>query len=230
MIAPSGRVRLYRRCRSRRVVALHYGDDGFGGGCRGADAPGDPAVGRVHAQGGVRLLNFSLRDGDVRNIEEVLLATTPQERRMVEARAHYAAALATLHKSAAAAFGDEGAKTVSSDLEGESSQGLAAIEKADVTSEADEAMVRYPGAQDRPIRLVRVNGLWKVSLPPIDPGTTTKQLDLRIKELDQLTRQANALSAEIEGGKFSDAEKAAEAWRNRVLQTVAPTTQPAKQK
>lgn len=196
----------------------------------GAIAQTRPATQSLDAttpKGALRLLNSSLRDGDVRTIEAVLLATTPQERRMVEARAHYAAALAALHKSAAAAFGDEGAKTVISDLEGESSQGLAAIDKADVSIDADEAMVRYPGAQDRPIRLVRVNGLWKVSLPPIDPGTTTKQLDLRITELDELTSQADALAAEIAGGKFADAEKAAEAWRNRVLQTVAPTTQPA---
>jgi hypothetical protein len=197
----------------------------------GANAQTRPATQPLDAstpKGALRLLNFSLRDGDVKTIEEVLLATTPQERWMVEARAHYAAALAALHKSAAAAFGDEGAKTVTSDLEGESSQGLAAIDKAEVSTDADEAFVRYPGAQDRPIRLVRVKGMWKVSLPPIDSGTTTKQLDLRITELDELTRQADALAAEIAGGKFADAEKAAEAWRNRVLQTVAPTTQPGK--
>ncbi len=201
--------------------------DGAGGRSAAQTRPATQPLDASTPKGALRLLNLSLRNGDVRVIEATLLATTPRERRMVEAQAHYAAALAGLHKSAAAAFGEEGAKTVTSDLEGESSQGLAAIEKAEVVTNADEATVRYPGAQDRPIRLVRVNGLWKVSLPPVDPETTAKQLDLRITELDELTQQADALAAEIAAGKFSDADKAAETWRNRELQTVAPATQPA---
>lgn len=214
-------------CR-RPCLLFFIGVSALGAGVIAQTRPATRPMDASTPKGALRLLNLSLRDGDTRMIEEILLATTPLERRMVEARAQYAAALAALHKSSAAAFGDEGAKTVTSDLEGESSQGLAAIEKAEVTADANEATVRYPGAQDRPIRLVRVNGTWKVSLPPLDPETTAKQLDLRITELDQLTRQAQALAAEIAGGKFSDAEKAAETWRNRVLQTVAPTTQPSK--
>lgn len=178
--------------------------------------------------GALRVLNLGLRDGDAKAIEAVLLATTPQEQRMVKAQAGYAASLARLHQAALAAFGEDGARTVTSDLEAESAQGLAAIDKAEVTIKLDDATVQYPGAQDPPLRLKRVGGFWKIALWPLGQEANPRTVDQRVSDLDQLTREAALLGADIAKAKFPDAEKAAQAWRNRVLETVAPTTQPNK--
>ncbi len=177
-------------------------------------------------KGALKLLNLALREGNAKAIEGLLFWSSPLEKRMVEGRARYAAAYARLHQSAEAAFGEEGAKTVTSDLDSDPAQNQAAIEKADVVIDADQATVRYPGAQDRPIRLVRVGTAWKVALPGLDADATPKLIDQRLSELEELAHQAEALAAEIAGGKYSDADKAAQTWRNRVLQTVAPSTQP----
>ena len=177
----------------------------------------------------LRLLNLALRDGDADAVRALFDGGNAQGNRLVSAMADYAAALANLHRSAVQAFGPEGANQVTGDMAAQSADGLAALEKAEAQTDGDIALVKYTGATDPPVRLIKVDGKWRLPLSQLLYGADSAAQEKRRMELADQTRLANDTAAEIAAGKFHDANKAAEVWRSRLLEAVAPrpATRPA---
>ncbi|MDB5299954.1 MAG: hypothetical protein JWO87_1617 [Phycisphaerales bacterium] len=188
-----------------------------------------PATAPATPKETLRTLNLALRDGDAETVKSLFQTTTAEGKKMVGAMADYAAALADLHRAAGKAFGPEGANTVTGDTAAESADGLAAIDHAEESINGQTATVKYAGATDPAVTLVRVNGTWKLPLSQLLNGADKVTEERRLTELATQTKVANETTADIAGGKYKTPEKAAEVWRARLLQTVLPkpATRPA---
>jgi len=168
----------------------------------------------------LRLLNFALRDGDRNAVAQAFETHSPQEVKLVNAMADYAAALASLHHQAAKSFGKQGANAVTGDTDAESSDGLRAIDKAEVEVDGDSAIVHYKNADDPPVKLKKIGGRWMLPLSQLTAGADVQSEQQRLEELGNQAHLALKTADEIAQGKYKDASDAAQAWQSRLLDVV----------
>jgi hypothetical protein len=169
----------------------------------------------------LRSVNLAQRDGDSAALRALFVAENEKESRLLGAMADYAGSLADLRAAARQAYGAAGAVIVIGDTKAESDKGLAAIEKAEVTIKGDTASVKYAGATDAPIRLVKVDGRWKLPISQLAEGQDANASEMVVKELAAQTRIARTMAQEINAGKYKEgANKAREVWRSRLLEAA----------
>lgn len=193
-----------------------------------------PAAGPVVAltpKDALRQLNIALRDGNAAAIRSLFLTADDEAKKLVGAMADYAEALAALHRAAIQAYGPEGGNTVTGDMDAQSADAMAAIDRAEASVDGATALVKYADATDAPVRLVKVDGSWRLPLAQMLGGVDHAAQERRLTELRSQTQLARETTREIAAGKYKLADKAAEVWRSRLLEAVAPhaTTRPAQQ-
>ena len=128
-----------------------------------------------------------------------------RESKLVAAMAEYAAAFAQVHLAAEHGFhGAEGATILTGDVQAESAKGLAAIEEAKVTLDGNTALVQYTGATDAPIRLVKIDGRWKLPVAQLLDGADSKAGEKGVNELLSEAQIARRMADEITAGKFKE--------------------------
>lgn len=183
-----------------------------------ATKPADELAPASTPKEALRSLNLALRDGDAAAIRSLFDTRDDQGRKFVTAMADYAAALVDLHKSAEQAYGPAGANSVTGDLAAQSSDGLAAIEQAEVSQAGDSADIKFKGATDPAVRLVKVDGRWRLPLSQLLDGADAQTTHRRMHELSIQATLARQTAEEIAGGKYREGPaKAAEVWRSRLL-------------
>lgn len=185
-----------------------------------------PAIDASTPRAALRTLSLAMRDGDVATIKRSFLAANPAEAKMVEADAEMSAALADLRRAAVAAFGEQGAKTITGDTAAGSAESLARIDGADITSTGDTATVTYRDEKQSPFILRRIEGEWKIPVSELGKPLDKAALDQRLSDLSIQTAVVRDIIKSIQSHKFATPEQAREAWQTRILQ--AATSQPAK--
>lgn len=184
-----------------------------------------PAFDASTPRAALRTLSIAMRDGDVPTIKRLFLAASVADAKMVEADAEMAAALADLRRSAVAAYGAQGAKTVTGDAATASAESLARIDAADVSVARDTATVTYRDEKESPHVLKRVEGEWKVPVAELGKPLDQAALDQRLSDLSVQNAVVREIIRGIKDHKYATPEQAREAWQTRILQ--AATSQPA---
>jgi hypothetical protein len=206
------------------LILLLFFSVGAGPATRPATAPADPPASTPKEA--LRSLNLSQRDGNTAALRALFISSDEPGARLIDAMAEYAAALVALHDSAEKAYGPESANFITGDMKSESEKGLAAIDKSEVMIDHDTATVKYAGATDAPIRLVRVDGRWKLPVVQLLEGADKESEEKGVKELTLQSQIAHNMAVEIAAGKYKEgANKAREVWRARLL---GPTTENSK--
>jgi hypothetical protein len=172
-------------------------------------------------------LSSALHDGDVSTIIALIDAPAAPQAKVAAAMARFDGSLAELHSAAVDAFGEDKAAAVVGDTGAAAQQSAAAIDSAQVKIDGDHATVTYADPNQPPARLVHEDGLWRVHLKELD-AVTDDDAEASAQQFDELTIAARKLAEEIRQQKFKNADKAAEAWHNRMMQAVSDT-QPATQ-
>lgn len=176
----------------------------------------------------LRSLNIAQRDGDAAAICSLFLTEDEQGARLIAAMADYAAALVALHKAAEKAYGLDGANLVTGDINAQSGDALLAVEKAEIVEKGDKATVKYAGAKDDPVHLVKVGGRWKLPLAELLGNVDKATERQRLTELRHQAHLANEMATELNNGKYKEGpSRAAAVWRSRLLDPMTrPTTKP----
>ena len=181
--------------------------------------------------GSLRALAVALGEGDAQTIEGLFIVKTPQQKRMLQAIAEMAQAVANLRQAAVAAYGwDEADKhQLGPDIEASTAQALADIDAAEITINGDRAAVRYLDDKNSPKILKKVGDVWKVPIEQLGTPDDEAALDQRLADLAAQARLAREITEQIAAGKLPTAEKAAETWHARIFQvsTSQPATHPA---
>jgi hypothetical protein len=189
---------------------------------RPTTAPDDLAT---TPRGALRALNQAMRRGDVPIIKELFLATNPSEKRMVDADAAMAAALARLRSVSVQTYGVSAADIVTGETDTGAADSAARIDSADVTVTGDVATVVYRDEKESPFVLKKSGGLWRIPVSQLGKPLEPAALDERLADLAIQQKVVEELTDQIRRKKFATAEEAREAWRARILQ--AATSQPA---
>jgi len=188
-----------------------------------------PASDAITPRGALHALNHAMREGEVAAIKRLFLASNEAERKMVEADAQMAAALADLRRAASRKFGEAGAELMTGDSPASSAVSSQRIEAADIAITGDTATVVYRDEKESPFVLKRVAGQWKVPVSELAKPMDRATLEQRLADLDSQCQVVREITRQIDQGRFTAAEQAKEAWRARIFQAAAsqPTTRPA---
>jgi hypothetical protein len=192
-----------------------------------ATAAAYPADTPVNA---LRSLRLALRDGDAAAISDLFIARDASGTRLIGAMADNAAAIVELHQAAEKAFGADGANLVTGDIKAESLTALAAIEKAEIKFEGGSATVKYPGATDAPIKLMKTGGKWRIPVTQLLDNADRAAEERGTAELSHQAALARQMASEIAAGQIREgASRAKEIWRSRLLApaTSGPATKPS---
>jgi hypothetical protein len=179
----------------------------------------------------LRSLNIAQRDGDAKAICSLFLTEDELGARLISAMADYAAALVALHRAAEKAYGLDGANVVTGDINAQSSDALAAIEKAEIMVTGDKASVKYAGAKDDPVHLIKAGNRWKLPLADLLANVDKDSEQQRLTELRHQAQLASEMANELSSGKYKEGPSRASAvWRSRLLDpaTSRPTTREGK--
>lgn len=190
-------------------------------------APAGGPVDQSTPQGTLILLTRTMQSGDVAGAKLLLQATTPDETTLagyfvqaVEVNAKFRAAVTKAFSEGVADSFVGSAKDVE-DAE-------KAIRMAKVAIENDSATVQAREGEE-PVKLVRVNGLWKLSMGAVgaeEMARTQQDLKIRLEVL-------SSIATDVAAGKLESPEKMANEMRSRlateVLKAAAqtPATKPA---
>jgi hypothetical protein len=175
----------------------------------------------------LRTLAAALHEGDVWRLQQVIATTAPSEQRVIVGMADLAAALNRLHAAAAKAFGEPAAAKLTGDLDDQYAQSLARIDAAEVKVEGDRAAIRYPGAAQDEYELKRADGRWRIPAAHFVHGADAATLDRQLAEMALQSGIVRELTAEVEAGRYKNADSAGEAWRAKAMHAIgakAPTT------
>ncbi len=198
----------------------------------------------------VKSLAEALEKGDGKRIREVVYAADATEKKMVDAMASMAEAMARLRKVAAKAFGDDEAKSLTGDLTGE----MGRIDQAEITITSESATVSYgkpepPHAvpataasnanpnesgdepdneaggattepSTAPMVFKKIDGHWRVPMSELSKGTTPQEVEQRLADLEAQTKVISDVADEIAKGKYKNADKAAEGWQLKMMQAL----------
>jgi hypothetical protein len=175
-------------------------------------------------------LSAALHDGDASAIVALIDVPSGPAGKVARAMARFDAGLAELHRAAAAEFGNEKAAAVIGDDDGAAELSQSAIDSAAVHIDGNHATVTYTHPDEQYGSLVKTDHGWKVRLNELDAIEATGNADTTVQLFDALTAAARKLAEDIRQHKLKNADKAAEAWRNRMMEAVAdtqPATQPS---
>jgi hypothetical protein len=172
-------------------------------------------------------LSDALRDGDVSAIVALVDAPSEPAGKVAAAMARFDGGLAELHRAAVSVFGEDKGAAVVGDETASAELSQSAIDAAQVKVDGNHAIVTYENPEKQFANLIKTDQGWKVQLDELDSIAITSHADSSAQMFDDLTVTAHKMAIEITQHKFHTAEKAAEAWRNRMLQAAAPTTGPA---
>jgi hypothetical protein len=171
-------------------------------------------------------LSAGLHDGDAAAIVALVDIPTGPAGKVATAMARFDAALADLHRACVERFGKEKAVAVIGDIGLAAEQSQSAIDSASVRIDGDKATVSF--SDQTAAHLVKVGDGWKVKLDELEADDLAGNADASAEVFDHLSVAAHALATDIRQQKFKNADKAAEAWHNQMMQAVADT-QPASQ-
>jgi hypothetical protein len=173
-------------------------------------------------------LSAALHDGDASAIVALIDVPSGPAGKVAKAMARFDAGLADLHRAATMEFGKEKGSAVIGEDDAAAELSQSAIDSAEVHIDGNHATVTYTNPDQQYASLIKTDQGWKIKLNELDAIDLTNNADSSAQLFDDLTATARKLAEEIRQHKLKNADKAAEAWHNRMMQAVSDT-QPATQ-
>ncbi len=105
---------------------------------------------------------------------------------------------------------------------------LAKVDKATETIDADKATVTMQEApgQSVQMKLVKVNGLWKVAVASMLPPLGDEAAKEALRGMGNFADALEATAKDVEAGKFATLQETNGAIEARLLSSMVPSTQP----
>lgn len=169
-------------------------------------------------KGTLRTLVLAMEAGDVATLRDLFHTEDEPEERMAQAMADVAVAHRRLRKAAIQAYGQEGAESFLGPPPG--TESLEAIEQAQVSEQDGHAVVRVEENSSQPVRLVRTEGGWKVSMEDQARKMTPEVFEQQIELVGAQVGIMDEVADEIAAGKYPAPAEAGEALRTRSMQAA----------
>lgn len=179
-------------------------------------------------KGALAFFSQSIREADVAKLKACMHATSALEQRMADSTSEVAAALSRLRLAAVEKFGEPGGITFQGGVPTEDD--VKRIQSAEEKIEGDTAIVTVAGGaspQPTRMRMVKVNGAWKISVAHMVAGQSPAVVDNELKKAQTTMKVVNETIDEIKSGKHATDKAASEALKNK-MKAAFPPPAPAK--
>jgi len=169
-------------------------------------------------------LVVAMQQGDGATIRQLIVAQGEDERRLVDALADYAQAIARLRQAAVETYGAASARVLTGDPADQEKR-LAAIRQAQQLIENDHATLNLH-RPDTPLILLRqIDGQWRVPLRAMLPNLEPAQIVQQVEETALQVHAFDETTADVLAGKYHTADEAAQVLRTRLIRPAnEPTT------
>jgi hypothetical protein len=175
-------------------------------------------------KGALKSLAVAMDGGDGQAIRSLLQTNSPLEERMVNAMTDEAAAIAAFNRSMIARFGPaQATAALGGDPAEQLKQSMHNIDAASERIDGDTATISTGPTET--MTLKKANGVWRVSVAALSPGTTPAAVDERIAVVTSQMKAMQDVTAGIAAGKYATAAEAVAAIRAR-LGGPPPATAP----
>jgi len=183
-----------------------------------ATQPATAAVEPSTPKDALKALASALDAGDGARIRSLMNVTSPMEKKMVDASSEMAVAFAEFKYAMNHKFGEAPTLAAMGDSSGELRASFARIDAAEQKLDGDVALVSLSSAPRESMSLLRVSGVWKISVAQQvkDEGLTPQQVDEKMASVSVQTRMLKDLAAEVSSGKYANAADAEAALRGKM--------------
>jgi hypothetical protein len=177
-----------------------------------ATAPADPST----PQGALVIIARATQAGDADSLRKGFHVTTPDEQKYLDAVAEQAAAMAAIREATVKAFGQEAADRISQNTIDEDR-----IRAAKATVEGDKATVQVADSPE-PYFLVRVGGVWKLSLAKLAAGKNQQIMQQQLDQMKQMSGVMREAAKELGEGKYATPEQLVDGVRAKMIRAMTP--------
>ncbi|MGE5607962.1 MAG: hypothetical protein ACM359_01800 [Bacillota bacterium] len=141
------------------------------------------------------------RDADASKLRSCLYAGNALDEKMATAMVELIVSVSHLRQAAVEKFGVLNAKDFQGDIP--TDDDLKRIEEADEKIDGDRAFVSMKGTrQDGPMRLIRVDGAWKIPVGLSIAGRKTDAVEAQIAQMKFTATATNEVAKAITDGKY----------------------------
>jgi len=186
-----------------------------------ASAPTSMPADASTPQGALKQLSLAMLHGDEQEMRRLMLCENEQEQKVVEAKIAESRAYANFRSAAVAAFGEAKAAEVTGDFARQAAEQLAAIDAADVKSEADHASVTVGQLT---YTLKKFDDRWKVSIKGLLTGATPQIIELMLRDMSDQTNVIQEMSSEIAAANYKTTDDVAAAFKAKVIRVQMQRT------
>ncbi|HMB94956.1 MAG TPA: hypothetical protein VKK61_02850 [Tepidisphaeraceae bacterium] len=188
-------------------------------------APTSQPADSTTPQGTLKLLNRATAGGDGATIRKLMFVSTTQESRVADTLVNRTQTYAKFRAAAVKTFGEAGAAKVAGDDEKDNAD--AAIDQAEVKIDGDKAIVQMQG---QPVNLLKVDGIWKLSLAGLTEGLPATEVDKMLDQMKMFIAVMSQTTDEVNQGKYKSADEVNDAIRAKLatvmMQAQEAATQP----
>ena len=185
--------------------------------------PTSMPVDQSSPQGTLKLFSQAMVSGDVESIRSILLAETDAERKIAGVLADRAGAVARLQKASARFPGQE------SQAQNTATALAAAHERIDASQvilNGPTATVNVssndPGVPGQQMTMKQVDGQWRIPMSGVAPtDATAAEIDQRVEVASIETIAIGEIATEINDGKYTAMDEAAQAMQGKVMTAMA---------
>ena len=174
-----------------------------------ATAPTTQETDSTTPRGTLTLLNRATANGDTASVRKLMNASTTQESRIADALVMRTDAFTKFRQAAVKSFGAEAASKLTG-TEEETAAAEKAIQSADVKIDNDKAIVQM---ENQPVNLVKVEGMWKLSLAGLAAGMAPADVDKMLEQMKTLASVMVQTSDEVSQGKYKSPDEVNDAVR-----------------
>jgi hypothetical protein len=171
-------------------------------------------------KGTLTLFNRATQSGDPSSVKDLFNATTPQEKKLAEMLIERASVFAKFRQAAVKAFGEDAATQLTGTSEADATESEQRISQADVKIDKDNATVLMktpPGEpQPEPVKLVRVDGQWKLSISNLVEGMQPAEVEEHLQEMKLLSGVVTETTDEVGQGRYKSANEVNDAMRSKL--------------
>jgi hypothetical protein len=175
-------------------------------------------------RGALHSLAAAMDAGDGDKIRSVLIASNPQERKMVDTLVAYHGALAKFGKTAVDVYGAEEARKLTGDTAAAAAAGLQALQAMPETITGDTAIVG--DQKETQIQLTRADGKWRVPVGLLARDVEQEKIEKVIQDMQVRSRVITEATAEMQSGQFKSAEDASQALQLKMMKAAADSANP----
>ena len=163
----------------------------------------------------------ALEAGNKQAIMRLLVADSPQDKKLADAASDLAEATAHLREAAVKTFGPEMSRALGNEPGG-ADEAVKRIDQSDEKIDGDKGTVKPKENEGPPLIMVKRDGKWMLPMNELSKDVEPADLEKNLSDMGRQIKLLRDLSDEVAAGKYKTAIDARQALDKRIMQASMP--------